>query len=139
MENKTIFNLYLTFEDALKAAQVFQSEHKDLHIWEDPRNLYGERMKFRTDGLYKESTFVSDIEDMDLALGFVDKEAKAVLFWMIGKYNGFNDLELGQVIVGEQRMGIEGDTEVAIFTYLSREDDFLRDFISEKAYELTRK
>lgn len=140
METTPIFNLFLTFEEALEGAKAFQSAHKasngkDLHIWEDPHNFYDERIKFRLDGIYAE-TFDKDIKEI-FEVGEVDPEAKAALIWLINRHKGFNSLELGQVIVGEQG-GIQ-DKEVAVFTYLSKEDDCLRDFISEKAFGLVNR
>ena len=63
METKTIFNLQLTYEDALEAAKEFQSKHPEMHIWEDPRDFYGQKMTFRTDFFYKEDTFIKDLEE----------------------------------------------------------------------------
>lgn len=140
---KLIFNLHLTYEDALENAQAFQKSYKaedgnDLHIWEDPRNFYDERITFRTDFFYKESTFLEDIRE-EFEVGTIEKEAKVALFWLIDRHKGFNPLELNQIIVGVQNPGFGEDKEVAIFTYLSREDDCMRDFITEKAFELTDK
>ena len=142
MRTKPIFNLHLTYEEALAKAQAFQKEHKDengndLYIWEDPKNLYEQSMKFDTNGFFPK-TFDSDIKD-EFEVGDVDKEARAMLIWLMERHHGFNDLQLGQVIVGIVNDGIAGDQEVAIFTYLSKEDDAMRDFIYEKAYELTNK
>ena len=141
METKPIFNLHLTYEDALKCAKDFQATHKaedgkELHLWEDPRGIYNERLTFRTDFFYKESTFIKDVEE-EFELGAFEVEAKVALFWLIERHKGFNPLELGQVIVGIQDFGWKGDREVAIFTYISRADDCLRDFITEKAFRLT--
>ena len=140
MESTPIFNLSLTYEEALEGAKAFQAAHKasngkGLHIWEDPHDFYNQRMKFRLDGIYAE-TFDKDIEEI-FEVGKVDSEARAALIWLIKKHKGFNCLELGQVIVGVQG-GIE-DKEVAVFTYLSKEDDCLRDFISELAFNLTNR
>lgn len=140
METKPIFNLHLTYEEALKSARTFKAEHKsddgkELYIWEDPRNYCNERMMFRLDGFFPR-TFDDDIKEC-FTPGDIDKEAKAALLYLIDRHKGFNALELGQVIVGVQNFGsLQGDQEVAIFTYLSREDDCLRDFITEKAYDL---
>lgn len=137
METTPIFNLYLTYEEALADAKAYQSTHKaddgkELYIWEDPRNFYNERMKFRLDGIFAES-FDADIAEY-FKVGKVDAEAKAALVWLIKRHKGFNCLELGQVIVG--RHGSIEDEELAIFAYLSKEDDCLRDFISEMAFQL---
>lgn len=141
MNTKVKFNLHLTFEDALVAAKDFQSTHKDdngkdLYIWENPRNYAGCPMTFRTDFFYKESEFINDLEE-EYEVGIIEKEAKAALFWLMGRHHGFNPLELGQIIVGVS--GLCEDKEVAIFTYLSKEDDCMRDFITEKGFELTEK
>ena len=138
---KTIFNLHLTYEDALEAAQAFQASHKtddgkELHIWKDPRNYAGGKMTFRADFFYKESTFFDDIKE-EFEVGAIEVEAKAALFWLMQRFKGFNPLELGQIIVGIS--GLVEDKEVALFTYLSKEDDCMRDFIYEKAFELTNK
>lgn len=140
--SKPIFNLHLTYEEALENAKAFQSTHKaddgkELYIWEDPKGFYNESITFSTDGIFPK-TFDDDIRE-GFEIGNVDKEARAALIWLIGWYNdGFlNRLQLGQVIVGVQSSGFEGDREVAIFTYLSKADDCLRDFIREKAYRLT--
>lgn len=137
---KPIFNLQLTYEDALEAAKDFQKTHKDddgkdFHLWEDPRNFYGDRITFRTDFFYKESTLIEDIGE-EFEVGIIEIEARAALFWLIDRHRGFNPLELGEIIVGRQ--GFE-DKEIAIFTYLSRYDDCLRDFITEKAFRLINK
>ena len=143
MSTKTIFNLHLTFEDALENAKAFQKSHKaddgkELTIWEDPRGFYDERLKFRTDFFYKASTFEDDVKE-EFEIGTVEVEAKAALFWLIDRHKGFNPLELGQVIVGVQNFRGWEDREVAIFTYISKADDCLRDFISEKAFDLTNR
>lgn len=140
MDNKVIFNLHLTYEDALENAKAFYAKHKsddgeDLHIWEDPHGLYNERLTFRTDFFYKESTFLEDVKE-EFEVGTIEIEAKAALFWLINRYHGFNALELNQVIVGRQNRGFGEDNEVAIFTYISKEDDCLRAFITEKAFDL---
>lgn len=141
METTPIFNLNLTYEEALADAKAFQSKHKtaddgkELRIWDNPMNFYGKVMKFPLDGIYAES-FDADIAEM-YQVGKIDAEAKAALRWLMKRYDGFNELELGQIIVGTQS-GIE-DHEVAIFTYLSKEDDCLRDFIIEKAFQLVNK
>ena len=143
MSTKTIFNLHLKFEDALKNAKAFQKSHKaydgkELYIWEDPKGFYNERLKFRTDFFYKASTFEDDVKE-EFEIGTVEVEAKAALFWLIDRYKGFNPLELSQVIVGVMNHGFGGDKEVAIFTYISKADDCLRDFITKKAFDLTNK
>lgn len=134
-----IFNLHLTYEEALEKAQEFKTNHKtddgkDLYIWENPRNLYGEPMKLRLDGFYPR-TFDDDIKEC-FETGDIDKEARAALLWLIDRHKGFNALEIGQIIVGIQNPHFGEDTAIALFTYLSKEDDCLRDFISEKASEL---
>lgn len=139
MEQKPIFNLYLTYEDALEKAKEFQSAHKadngkELHIWEDPRGFYNERLKFRLDGIDRK--YWNDLTE-EYEFGEIEIEAKAALLWLIDRHKGFNCLEINQIIVGVMNFGCGGDREVAIFTYLSREDDILRDFITEKAFELT--
>ena len=47
-----------------------------------------------------------------------------------------NALEMNQIIVGKKNPGFGEDTAVAIFAYLSKENDLLRDFITEKALDL---
>ena len=141
MEQKSIFNLHLTFEDALQGAKNFQASYKDktgedLRIWEDPRGFYNERIKIRTDEFYPLGTFDANVAEM-YEVGTLDAEAKAALVWLMQRHKGFNPLELDNVIVGRFGGGIQGDTEVAIFAYLSRQDDCLRDFITEKGFELT--
>ena len=141
METRPIFNLFLTYEDALESAKAFLSKNEThngekLHIWEDPRDFYNQRMKFRLDGFFKESEFESDLKEI-CEVGTIEAEAKAALYWLIEKHKGFNPLELNQVIVGVMHFGLQGDEEVALFTYLSKADDCLRDFIVEKAYRLT--
>lgn len=141
METKTIFNLHLTYEEALKNAKAFQNSHKsddgrELHIWNAPRDYTGGRITFRTDFFYKDATFIEDLKE-EFEVGTIEVEARALLFWLIDRHKGFNALELGEIIVGIQG-GME-DKEVAIFTYLSKADDCLRDFAYEKAYELAEK
>ena len=136
MEQKPIFNLHLTYEDAMTAALRFHNDHQELRVWKDPRNFYDQRIKCKLDGIFAKS--IDEDIAYDFEVGTIEIEAKAALIWLIERHKGFNPLELGQVIVGENR-GIQGDREVAIFTYLSREDDCLRDFITEKAFELTYK
>lgn len=139
VHTKPIFNLFLTREEALVGAKEYLSNHESegLHLWEDPHDCYNQRMMFKLDGIFANS-FDADIAEF-LIPGEIDPEARAALIWLIDRHKGFNPLELGQVIVGIVNYGIEGDREVAIFTYLSREDDCLRDFISEKAYDLVNK
>lgn len=142
METKPLFNLYLTYEDALVGAKAFQANYKivtgeDLSIWEDPRNYAGGRITFKTEYFYREADFLDDVKE-EYEVGTIEIGAKAALFWLIqrcGKY--YNPMELGQIIVGVS--GLCEDKEVAIFTYLSREDDCMRDFITEKAFQLTEK
>ena len=141
METKPIFNLHLTYEDALVGAEAFKANYKtatgkDLTIWKTPCDYAGTPITFRTDFFFKESTFLDDLKE-EFEVGAIEKYAKAAMFWLIQRHHGFNPLELGQIIVGIQG-GME-DKEVAIFTYLSREDDCMRDFITEKAYQLTEK
>lgn len=140
-ERKPIFNLHLLYEDALENARRFMAANKtvdgkELTIWEDPRDFYGQRMTIRTDEFYPTKTFDDNLREM-YQPGTVEVEAKAALLWLIDRHKGFNALELNQVIVGQRCNGIGGDKEVAIFAYLSREDDMLRDFITEKALALT--
>lgn len=143
MEQKTVFNLHLTYEDALRCAEDFKARKEKetgekLTIWKDPRNLYGERITFRTDFFYKENTFIDDVKE-EFELGAFEVEAKAALFWLMDRHRGFSPLELGEIIVGIQNPKFGDDKELALFTFISREDDCLRDFITEKAFELTRK
>ena len=138
-EKKPIFNLFLAYEDALTNAREFQASHKsddgkELTVWEDPKNFYDESIKVKLDGIFAK-TFDDDIKDI-FEVGTIEKEARAALIWLIERHKGFNPLELGQVIVGVRHMGIAGDEEVALFTYLSKADDCLRDFIFEKAFDL---
>lgn len=143
MEHKPKFNLHLTFGEALENAREFKAkfekEHgESLYIWEDPRDFYNQRIKISTDVFYPTKTFDANIAEV-FDGGFIDKEARAVLLWLIERHKGFEPLQLNQIIVGRQHSGFEGDEEVAIFAYLSREDDLLRDFIVEKAFALTDK
>ena len=139
---KPNFNLHLTYEEALASAKEYQASHKadngkDLHIWEDPHNLYGERMKLRMDGFTSRS-FDDDIKEI-FEVGEIDKEARAAFLWLLDRHRGFNALELNQIIIGVQTAGFGEDKAVALFSYLSREDDCLRDFITEKASDLLYK
>ena len=144
MEQKPVFNLHLTYEDALRCAEDFQASYQkktqeDLTLWANPRDLYGQRIKFRTDFFYKENTFVDDVKE-EFEVGVCEVEARAALFWLIDRHKGFNPLELGEIIVGVRNPGGFGeDRELAIFTFISGDDDCMRDFIREKAFELTRK
>ena len=143
MEQKTVFNLHLTREDALRCAEDFKARKEKetgekLTLWDDPRDLYNQRITFRTDFFYKENTFAEDVEE-EFEMGAVEVEAKAALFWLIDRHKGFNPLELGEVIVGIRNPKFGDDKELALFTFISREDDCLRDFITEKAFELTRR
>ena len=136
------FNLYIRYEDALEEARNFATEHKtsdgkDLYIWEDPRDLYGQKMTISAGIFYPSKYFDSNLAVIFSPGGTVEKEAKAALLYLMDRHKGFNDLELNQIIVGERRSGISGDLNIAIFAYLSKEDDLLRDFICEKAYDLT--
>ena len=140
-ERKPIFNLHLLYEDALENARRFMAANKtvdgkELTSWEDPRDIYGQRMTIRTDEFYPTKMFDKNLREM-YQPGTVEVEAKAALLWLIDRHKGFNCLELNQVIVGQRCNGIGGDKEVAIFAYISREDDMLRDFITEKALALT--
>lgn len=141
---KPIFNLALTYEEALDGARAFAASEKarngkELYTWEDPRDLYGQRMTIRTDEFYPTDKFDANLREM-YTPGNVKADAKAALLWLIKKHDGFNCLELNQVIVGvRNRRGIGEDTEVAIFAYLSREADCLRDFITELGWKLTNR
>ena len=141
METKTIFNLFLTYEEAMESAKAFMIHHKapdgkDYTRWDDPRGFYNERLKFRLDGIDRK--YWNDLTE-EYEFGEVKEDAKAMLFWLIERHKGFNSLELNQIIVGVRSYGMASDKEVAVFTYLSREDDCLRDFIREKAYDLIHK
>lgn len=143
MEQKPKFNLHLTYEEALENATAFQKAHKaetgeDLYLWNNPTDMYGQRITIRTDEFYPTATFDKNLAEM-FEVGAVDAEAKAALLWLIDRHNGFNALEINQVIVGKHNPGFGEDTAIAIFTYLSREDDCMRDFITEKAFNLTHK
>lgn len=138
-QNNPKFNLFLTYEEALENAREFLAAHpsfdsKKLQLWEDPHGMYDERITIRTDGFYPTLFFDKNLAEM-YEVGMIDKEAKAALLWLLDRHNGFNPLELGQVIVG-LNAGVEGDREVAIFAYLSREADCLRDFILEVGHNL---
>lgn len=136
--SKAQFNLFFTFEEAIQAAGEFQEERADLFIWDDPKNYAGDRMTIRTDEFYPTKNFDANLAEM-YEVGQIDEEAKAALLWMMGKHDGFNCLELGQVIVGVRNYGTSEDKAVAIFAYLSKEDDCMRDFICELGYKLTSK
>lgn len=134
--DKPIFNLHITYGDAFVAATRFRNEHPELHVWDDPRNFYNESITIRTDEFFPTKTFDKNLEEM-YVVGTVEKEAKAALLWLMQRHKGFNPLELGQIIVGVKHPGFGEDTIVAIFAYLSKADDCLRDFITELASELT--
>lgn len=141
---KPIFNLCLTYEEALDGARAFAASEKarngkELYIWEDPRNFYNKRMTIRTDEFYPTSSFDENLREM-YQTGNVKADAKAALLWLIDRHKDFNCLELNQVIVGVRtRRGIGEDAEVAIFAYLSKEDDCLRDFITDLGWRLTNR
>ena len=125
----------MTYEEALAAAEAYQQQNEGTRIWKDPRNWTEERYTFDTAYFFSLSSFEKDLEE-DYDLGEIQPEAKYALFWLIQRYRGFNSLELGQVIVGRQ--GSTKDTEDAIFCYLSKENDLLRQFITEKGYDLAQ-
>ena len=133
---RTKFGLFMTYEEALAAAEAYQQQNEGTRIWKDPRNWAQERITFDTAYFFSLSSFEKDLAE-DYDLGEIQPEAKYALFWLIQRHRGFNSLELGQVIVGEQG-GTRGDTEDAIFCYLSRENDLLRQFITEKGYDLAQ-
>ena len=134
--DKPIFSLHLTYEDALEKAKNFLSANEGrFYLWDDPRDLYGQRMKFRTDEFYPTKTFDTNLAEM-FRVGTVEEDAKKALLWLINKHKGFNPLELGQIIVGVKNKGFGDDKMVAIFTYISKEDDCLRDFITDLAYDI---
>lgn len=141
MNDKPIFSLHLTFEDAMKDAKEFQSTDKDANgkdfsLWADPHDFYDQRMTLRTDVFYPTKTFDRNLKEM-FEVRTIEEEAKAALLWLIRNHNGFNPLELGQIIVGVRNPGFGEDKMVAIFAYISKADDCLRDFITELAYGLT--
>lgn len=140
MSDKPIFNLHLTYEDALKNAESFKDANKapdgkDLFLWDDPRDIYGQRMTFRTDEFYPTKDFDKNLAEM-YRVGTVEQDAKKAVLWLINRHKGFNSLELGQIIVGVKNPYFGEDKMVAIFTYISKEDDCLRDFITNLVFDL---
>lgn len=144
MEHKPKFNLHLTFEEALENAKEFKAKFEkeqgeNLYLWEDPRDFYGQRITINVSEFYPIKTFDENIAEMYDG-GFVDKEAKAALIWLMARQQTMCDpMSLNQVIVGRQHSGLQGDEEIAVFAYISREADCMRDFIVDKAFELTYK